>query len=303
MKKHVKTILCLALALLTLALCCSCGEDNGGSGGNGSSEEYVEPVLEPLAADMTDLAFVGGGLASFRDAQTGKLGLIDSKGEKVVDAEYASVKYCALELFVVLTKEDGSEYTYDPEEKTIVEGNLCAHGFPSPFFWDAASQSVVYFEIEASPVPEADLPAEGEAQIIYDLETRKIGLVGHDGKLIVEPVYEDALPFANGCAAVMQDGKWGYINARGEIVIGFYYDNAYLSVACDSVGEGRPYSADKEGFIVLNHDGFYAIYNRAGDMICNFKYRDAISFGDGNFAVLSDTGSWSIGNIAGVAGA
>jgi len=302
MKKHLKAILCLTLALLTLALCCSCGGDNGGSGESGSSEEYVEPVAAPLSEEMTDLAFVGGGMASFRDAQTGKLGLIDSKGEKLVEAEYASVKYCALELFVILTKEDGSEYTYDPDDKSIVEGNLCAHGFPSPFFWDAATQSVVYFEIEASPVPEADLPAEGEAQIIYDLETRKVGLVGHDGKLIVEPVYDEAMPFVNGCAAVRQNGKWGYINARGKTVIDFYYDAAYLSVACDSVGEGRPYNADKNGIIILNHDGIYGIYNGGGDMICPFKYRDIIVFGDGNYAALNPDGSWILGNLGGIAG-
>ena len=222
MKKNLRAILCFTLALLMLALCFGCGSE-GGSGNESSpaEPEYVEAVLEELDEGMTDFAFVGGGLASFKDAATGSIGLINSAGEVIVPAEYSAVKYCEVGYFFVLTKADGSEYTYDPEEKTFTEGNLCAHGGPAVFVWDAANQQVVYYEVDAYPVPEEDLPAEGKAEIIFDLNTRKVGLVGHDGKLITEPVYDEGLPFANGLAAVKKDGRWGYVNERGEELIGF----------------------------------------------------------------------------------
>ncbi|MBQ9557472.1 MAG: WG repeat-containing protein [Clostridia bacterium] len=301
MKKNLRAILCLTLALLMLALCFGCGSE-GGSGNESSpaEPEYVEPVFDELGENMTDLAFVGGGLASFKDAATGSIGLINSAGEVIVPAEYSAVKYCEVGYFFVLTKADGSEYTYDPEEKTFTEGNLCAHGGPAVFVWDAANQQVVYYEVDAYPVPEEDLPAEGKAEIIFDLNTRKVGLVGHDGKLITEPVYDEGLPFANGLAAVKKDGRWGYVNERGEEIIGFYYDDAYVGASCGSLGSGMPYDADVNGMVALNHDGLYGIYNGAGDMVCAFQYRDIVCFGDGNYAVLLPDGSWRIGNIGGV---
>ena len=132
------------------------------------------------------------------------------------------------------------------------------------------------------------------------MKTLKVGLIGHVGDLIVEPVYDEALHFTNGLAAVKQNGKWGYINARGEVVIGFYYDDAYTSVACTSFGKGMPYSADDNGVVVLAHDDLYGIYNRNGDITCSFQYRDIICFGDGNYLAKKPDGTWWIGNLQGI---
>ena len=300
MKKNITRILCFVLALLMTALCCACGE--GGNGSSQEEEQYVVPVLKELGETISDPAYVADGIASFRDSQSGKLGLIDSEGKVIVAAEYDSVKYCAMEGYCIMRKADGSESTYNPDDKTMVDGNLCAHGGYAEFFWDSDNNKVVYYEIDTNDVPEEDLPAEGEAQIVYDMKTLKVGLVGHDGKLIVNPIYDAGMHFANGLAAVQQNGKWGYIDAEGKVVIGFYYDDAYTSVACVSLGEGRPYNADKDGMVVLAHDGLYGIYNRVGDIICSFQYRDIVCFGDGNYIVLKPDGSWWIGNLGGIAG-
>ena len=103
------------------------------------------------------------------------------------------------------------------------------------------------------------------------------------------------------------DGVWylmhpeiSYYNERGEEIIGFYYDDAYVGASCGSLGSGMPYDADVNGMVALNHDGLYGIYNGAGDMVCAFQYRDIVCFGDGNYAVLLPDGSWRIGNIGGV---
>ncbi|MBR5942002.1 MAG: WG repeat-containing protein [Clostridia bacterium] len=298
MKKNFTRIVCLALALIMVALCCACGEHRG-TPESGSEPDAAE--LEPLDTSMTDFAFVGYGVASFKDAATGKLGLINSSGEIIVPAEYASVKYCAMELYCILTKSDGSEYTYDPEREEMYDGNHCAHGGPAEFFWDSDNNKVVYYEIEAVDVPEEDLPAEGEAEIIYDLKTRKVGLVGHDGKLVLEPTYDKGLHFTNGLAALQKDGRWGYVNASGEEGIGFYYDAAYTSVACVSRGEELPYNADDLGCVALNHDTLYGVMNGAGEVACPFQYKDIISFGDGKFACYRIDGKWVLGNISGIA--
>lgn len=47
----------------------------------------------------------------------------------------------------------------------------------------------------------------------------KWGFVDKNGEIILEPQYEDARSFSNGYAAVKVDGLWGYIKADGQMVI------------------------------------------------------------------------------------
>lgn len=47
----------------------------------------------------------------------------------------------------------------------------------------------------------------------------KWGFVNAEGELVIDYVYEDACSFQNGYAAVCQDKRWGYINEEGSQVI------------------------------------------------------------------------------------
>ena len=53
------------------------------------------------------------------------------------------------------------------------------------------------------------------------------GFVDNQGKVVIEPVYEDALSFSNGFAAVKKDGLWGYINLEGKMVISPVFEDAH----------------------------------------------------------------------------
>lgn len=54
----------------------------------------------------------------------------------------------------------------------------------------------------------------------------KWGFIDASGDIIFKPQYEDARSFANGFAAVKKDGKWGFINTEGKMVIEPQFDNA-----------------------------------------------------------------------------
>lgn len=47
----------------------------------------------------------------------------------------------------------------------------------------------------------------------------KWGFVNADGEIIIKPQYQDAHSFANGYAAVMKDYVWGFIDMEGRMVI------------------------------------------------------------------------------------
>jgi hypothetical protein len=44
----------------------------------------------------------------------------------------------------------------------------------------------------------------------------KWGFIDSSGSVVIEPQYDDAKSFSIGLAAVSVDGMWGYINASGE---------------------------------------------------------------------------------------
>lgn len=57
---------------------------------------------------------------------------------------------------------------------------------------------------------------DGYAAVCVD---GKWGFADQDGKLVIDCSYEDARSFQNGYAAVCVDGKWGYIDEDGNMVI------------------------------------------------------------------------------------
>ncbi|MGI6012478.1 MAG: WG repeat-containing protein [Ruminococcus sp.] len=57
---------------------------------------------------------------------------------------------------------------------------------------------------------------EGYAAVCKD---GKWGYINEDGELVLDFQYDDAQSFQNGFAAVCIDGKWGYIDEQGTVVI------------------------------------------------------------------------------------
>jgi hypothetical protein len=45
-----------------------------------------------------------------------------------------------------------------------------------------------------------------------------------NGNVLIPLQYEDAVNFSENLAAVKQNGKWGFINPTGDVVIPFKYD-------------------------------------------------------------------------------
>lgn len=52
------------------------------------------------------------------------------------------------------------------------------------------------------------------------------GYIDKEGNMVIQPVFEDARSFANGLAAVKTDGKWGFIDAGGEMKIAAQFFDA-----------------------------------------------------------------------------
>ena len=87
--------------------------------------------------------------------------------------------------------------------------------------------------------------------------------------------YEDARPFADGWAAVKKDGKWGFIDVNGEVMIPFRFDDALSfsgHLAAVKVG-------DLWGYVSL-----------LGEVVIEPVFMDARSFYNGAAPVKTEEG-------------
>ena len=57
-------------------------------------------------------------------------------------------------------------------------------------------------------------------------ENGKTGFIDGCGNVVIKPIYDSALEFSEGLARVEKDGKYGYIDKSGKVVIDFYLDYA-----------------------------------------------------------------------------
>ena len=59
----------------------------------------------------------------------------------------------------------------------------------------------------------------------------KWGFVNTSGEVIIKPTYDEARSFSNGVAAVKKDDKWGFINKDNKLVIDFQFtDVGYMGL-------------------------------------------------------------------------
>jgi len=95
------------------------------------------------------------------------------------------------------------------------------------------------------------------------------------GTQTVEP-FDDALPFTNaGYAAVKRDGKWGFADTDGSVVIDFIFEEA-LSFSMHL-------AAVKSG-------GLWGYVSLSGSIVIEPEFIEARSFSNGSAAVLTERG-------------
>ncbi len=78
--------------------------------------------------------------------------------------------------------------------------------------------SLALLLLVAAPVL-AQPPPSGVARFPFKAGTKGWGYLGVDGKPVIAPAWQKAMPFSEGLAAVKRDNVWGYIGEDGKEVI------------------------------------------------------------------------------------
>ena len=110
-------------------------------------------------------------------------------------------------------------------------------------------------------------------RIMDKQNSTKLGLFDINGKKITDAIFDEIKPFCNGLAVVSIKGKYGFIDTTGEIVIPCRYS------ACSS------YTDD---IIWVSLDDKFGYIDNTGQHIIPIKYGKAINLGNNVYAGVDD---------------
>ena len=113
-----------------------------------------------------------------------------------------------------------------------------------------------------------DCLSEGLARIERD---GKYGFIDNTGQVVIPPKYDLAWDFSEGLARVSQNGKYGFIDNTGKVVIPLNYD---------WVG------SFSEGLAMVKRNGKWGFIDKTGKVVIPLKYDKAYPFGNGVAGVL-----------------
>lgn len=120
------------------------------------------------------------------------------------------------------------------------------------------------------PVKSADSLYPGPESIdgwIWYEELQSMYAIYSGGELVTDFVYEECGSESSGLLAVKQNGKWGYVNESGEVVIPLEYDASWEQYVFH-YGEAEDYCyAASEGFVPLVKDGVWEMRNTDGALV------------------------------------
>ena len=117
-------------------------------------------------------------------------------------------------------------------------------------------------------------------------ENGKYGFADENGNIVIKAQYDKVGEFEDGLAAVAilneKESKMGFINTKGEVVIPIKYDNG---------------SEFRNGVALVFLDKKWGAVNRFGDMVLNMEFDDArleeeiiIAAKDGKYGIYARDG-------------
>jgi hypothetical protein len=129
-----------------------------------------------------------------------------------------------------------------------------------------------------APPPEPDVETKAPASVtplsvlLYPKDFGGVwGYVNSAGRLVIQPRFDFAAPFADSLARVRQKGRWGYVDREGEYVI----PPTFIDAREFSEGLAAVVFREKWGYV-----------DKTGRYIINALYDEAGQFSGGLAAVL-----------------
>ena len=223
-------------------------------------------------------------------------GLIDSEGEILGDVDYEEIT--SGYGYYLLKREEpayDSEYMMETDSYYLYGDEILpavaiagdVYGFKGAFYYCNGLQNIfdAYGEEMLGPPtwtePEDAIPVKASDTILEDvmdaggMDTDEWlrNLPGGYGiyygdSMATDFIYDACGSQSDGLLAVEQDGKWGYADSQGNIVIPLEYDASWTQYVPQNGDAAQDYCyAASEGYVVLVKDGIWERGHTDGDPV------------------------------------
>ncbi|MBQ6568755.1 MAG: WG repeat-containing protein [Clostridia bacterium] len=312
--KKICRILCAALAALMCVSVIGCGKKKQN---NKKASEYDY------------MSQYDGGTIGYIVSEEGKYGIIDAKGNYIVEPTFERI-FSTLSENLLIAQKDQKLVYIDMKGNVIIETDADVldefyDGAAACCYLQKDTETYTYSYISkttGAPINDTvyySTKAFSEGcGVCCDNETHLYGYVKADGKYLIKPQYQAAGSFHSGLAPVYANGKWGFINKDGTFVIAPAYDNVsvfgddglcrvcidkkwgYIDTTGKTVIEPRYTELNEfsEGYAVVYDGTAYGVIDKTGKYIIEPAYDNIYPCSEGYFAVFKD-GKWGFADTAG----
>ena len=213
-----------------------------------------------------------GDYAVFKQEET--LGLIDMSGNK------KNIKGCeTIYSFGGNLMLSSSQGLYTLNANQIVEGYGRGYGYSAYFTDNNQLNSYWSFEEDFGILNETRFTSEISIPVFESFSANKWYspeeimkppyAIYSNGQLATDFIYEECGTESDGLLAVKQNGKWGYVNPEGNVVIPIEYDASWNYYSEDLFGYiTKEYCyAATEGYIPLYKENQWELRDTSGNII------------------------------------
>jgi len=236
-------------------------------------KEFLPPIYDEIE-DFSTGYFLNedGSCSIFKD---GKYGLVSCYGKILVDANCDSPEEAVI-IAAKLGWNGCVPHTFHPSIpletiKNIEVIGAYADGV-APFRKDNR-WGLITEEGKILIEPKYDNIPGKENESWPFLHAEKWGILDNTGNAIVDAQFDGSRGFSNGQAACQEAGLWGAIDLSGNWVIEPQYSE---------LGEFR------DGLSAAQKDGLYGFINETGEVVIDFQFQEVLDFYDGACAIFEE---------------
>lgn len=149
----------------------------------------------------------------------GKLGIINSKEEPIIEIKYDSIeKLENTDYIVTRLSENNMMQLYNKQLEELCEMENAVIDVEEDYVKIYNDTETKYFDLAGNEKQNTDILPNN--QIYAKSQNGKWGFVDKSGNVVIDYIYDKATDLnLYGYAGIKLDGKWGVVNANGEIIV------------------------------------------------------------------------------------